>query len=141
MTWSDRYVGIPEVDFGRDRSGCDCWGLARLVYEHELQIILPSYDGDYASPEETAEVSALIEGAERSATWRRIEGPADRCAFDMMVFATGPFRSHLGVAAVNGLMLHMEGSARLEDPFAGRWGKRLAGVYRHVKSPFNGAFK
>ena len=34
--WTQKYVGIPYRDLGRDMTGCDCWGLLRLVYGQEL---------------------------------------------------------------------------------------------------------
>ena len=41
MIWANAYVGLPWADLGRDRTGCDCWGLARLVYAEQLGIALP----------------------------------------------------------------------------------------------------
>ena len=39
------FVGIPHADLGRDRAGCDCYGLLRLVYAEDLGIALPSFTG------------------------------------------------------------------------------------------------
>ena len=38
MIWSNRFIGIPYDDFGRSRTGCDCWGLACIIYREELGI-------------------------------------------------------------------------------------------------------
>ena len=37
-SWAGAYVGIPYRDHGADRSGCDCWGLVRLVYRERARI-------------------------------------------------------------------------------------------------------
>ena len=46
MSWSNAYIGLPHVALGRERRGCDCWGLVRLVYREQLGIALPAYTPD-----------------------------------------------------------------------------------------------
>lgn len=134
MTWSNRFVGIPWREFGRDRDGTDCWGLACVIYQEELGISLPDYLG-YGSAEELGEISALVEGACNSPLWLPIEGPA--IAFDIAVFRRGRLSSHVGVVVRHGLMIHMEGedSAKLADYTSGAWRHRLTGHYRHAQRP------
>ena len=107
MNWSDRFIGIPFIEFGRSRAGCDCWGLACTIYAEELGISLPQYLGDYTSAEERREISALIDGAAVSPLWLPVTGEAS--AFDIAVFRRGRLSSHLGIVVRPGLMIHMEG--------------------------------
>ena len=132
MNWSDRFVGTPYLDFGRDRSGCDCWGLACLIYRDVLGITLPDYLGDYASTDEQGEIAALIAGASVSPLWVPVSGQAE--PYDIAVFRRGRLSSHLGVVIRSGLMIHMEGEdcAKLADYRSGRWSHRFNGHFRHV---------
>ncbi|OJY25552.1 MAG: phage tail protein [Rhodobacterales bacterium 65-51] len=131
MTWSDRFIGIPHGDLGRDRAGCDCWGLACVIYREELAISLPDYLG-YSSAAEQGEVAALMDGAETSPLWLPVEGPA--IAFDIAVFRRGRLRSHVGIVVRHGVMIHMADrrAAVLEPYDNGRWKHRFTGHYRHV---------
>lgn len=131
MNWTDRFIGLPHRDLGRDRSGCDCWGLACIVYREELQISLPEYLG-YASTEERSEISALVAGATASPLWLPVEGSAT--AFDIALFRRGRLTSHVGIVVSHGLMVHMAEAdlSRLEPYSSGYWSPRLIGHYRHV---------
>ena len=134
MSWSDRYLGLPYADLGRTRAGCDCYGLARLVYSEQLGIELPSYASEYMGASERAEVAALLDRVEQAGPWRPVEAIAP---FDLLLFRRGRLRSHVGVAVDAGLMLHMDGEAqariaRLSEP---RWRSRFAGAFRHAEAP------
>lgn len=128
--WSDTYVGTPFAEVGRTASGCDCWGLARLVYARELQISLPSCDEDYATTAETAEIAALLEGRHAS-PWREITVNIN--PFDLLLFRRGRTDTHVGVAIDRRVMLHMAlgDCAKVESYIGGRWGGRFVGAYRH----------
>lgn len=134
MSWSNRHIGIPYRELGRSRQGCDCWGLACIVYQEELGITLPEYLG-YASVEEHGEIAALISGATSSPLWLPIEGPA--IAFDIAVFRRGRMATHVGVVIRHGVMIHMQDDdcAKVEDYRAGPWRHRLTGHYRWVERP------
>lgn len=137
MSWAAKYVGIPYGDQGRDRAGCDCWGLARLVYAAELRIDLPSYAGAYASAAEMEEVAGLI--AAEQATFIRGEDPVG--VFDLLLFRQGRHNSHIGIALDTRRMLHVArgDQAKIEDYTAPRWSSRLIGNFRHAAIPGEGA--
>lgn len=128
--WANAYVGVPYADQGRDLAGCDCWGLARLVYGAELQIALPSYVGDYTGSEESAEIASLIGAQTTDDVWT----PADPIApFDLILFRHGRFDSHVGIALGPRAMLHMAGEdqAKVGVLTDARWARRIVGAFRH----------
>jgi cell wall-associated NlpC family hydrolase len=131
MTWSDRYVGIPWADRGRTRAGCDCYGLARLIYREELGIALPDYREDYASATEEAEVAALIARASVAPPWVHVEGAAR--PFDLAVLRGQGLATHLGIVIREGLMIHMAARDRavVQGYAAGSWKHRLVSRLRH----------
>ena len=135
MSWSDRYIGTPFQEFGRATTGCDCWGLACVIYREELGIALPDYLGDYASAEELVEISALIDRDKTSPLWLPVNGPA--MAFDIALFRRGRWSTHVGIVIQHGVMIHMRGEdcAKVESYQTGVWSHRFAGHYRHVSSP------
>lgn len=128
MSWSNRYVGIPNLDHGRSADGADCWGLACVIYREELGITLPDYLG-YGSIGEHGEIAALIEGAKTSPLWVPVT-PA--LAFDLAVFRRGRLSTHLGIVIRHGLMIHIgQTHAVLEDYRRGPWAHRFTGHWRH----------
>lgn len=131
MNWSGKFVGLPHADLGRARPACDCYGLARVVYQEELGITLPEYLGR-ADIAEEGEIAALIAGRAALPMWVPVTGPA--LAFDLAVFRQGRIRSHIGIVVRRGLMLHMARGdcAKIEQFSDGRWAHRLSGIWRHV---------
>lgn len=132
MSWSNAYIGIPWQEFGRTRQGCDCWGLACVVYRDALGIELPSYQGAYTSAGEQREIAGLIEAAAVTPTWLRVT-PQTARPFDLAVFRRGHLRSHIGIVVSPGLMLHLarEDSASIARFDRGQWHTRLSGIWRH----------
>ena len=131
MSWTNAYIGIPFLDLGRDKEGCDCWGLVRLVYRQELGIDVPSYAGDYHSTEERQEIARLIGAAQCSPSWRKVENPQ---AFDVVLFRRGLLTAHIGIVMRPDWMLHMhDAGARIENYRLTSWQSRFLGCYRHEK--------
>lgn len=128
MDWPNEYIGIPYIDHGRTRLGCDCWGLVRLIYRERLAIELPSLATDYVSAEEAAEVSALVHKEQTS--WKSVNAPAP---FDVIVLRLAGLERHVGVVIKPGIMLHvMRGiDAAIENYTNPLWHRRAAGFYRH----------
>lgn len=133
------FVGIPFRDGGRDRSGCDCWGLVRLVHAELAGVDLPAY-GEIAASNLLAIVRAMDTGAQDAAVWRRVDD-LPRRALDVVTMrgfgATGRAPLHVGVMLDPRRLLHVEESTDsvtvpLDHPsVAGR----LLGFHRHADLP------
>ncbi len=117
--------------------GCDCWGLARLVYLQELGIRLPAYTETYSSAEETAEVAALLERRHHHPTWAPVEQSQP---FDLILYRHGRLSTHVGIVINRHRMLHVQGDdqSKIEDRNSNRWAARFIGAYRHVEMPLKG---
>ncbi|MDR0710057.1 MAG: C40 family peptidase [Spirochaetaceae bacterium] len=60
-SWASRYVGIPFVSGGRESSGCDCYGLIRLVLLEQFACQLPLLALGYKNACDAAETGPLIQ--------------------------------------------------------------------------------
>lgn len=130
--WSRSYIGLPWVPGGRDAQGCDCWGLARLVYRDVAGIALDPLNGLYVTAEEREDIAAIVAGEMAHGPWRAVAPGAER-ELDVLLFRCLGLQSHVGVVAGRGLMLHATAgqTSAIERYQDGRWRPRLCGIFRH----------
>lgn len=102
ITRVEPYLRIPFVDGGRDESGCDCWGLIRLVLFRERGVSVPTY-GDI-SAEELVRVQSTIGADKNQSNWVQLD-VGDEQPFDIAVM-TGTMRTHEG-APLRMAMVHV----------------------------------
>lgn len=131
--WTNRYVGIPWRETGRNvASGLDCWGLVRLVLMEQANIILPELsDVAYRETGDKRELIRLIrQHSEAMPDWTPVNAPEQ--VFDV-VWLKNPWPIHFGVVVAPGWMIHIEkGCETVLEDFRGlRWGKKLQGIFRH----------
>lgn len=131
MNWTNDFIGIPQKDLGRDRDGCDCWGLVHLVLNAHGRPV-PSYQEDYLSVRERVEIEALIAEAKTLPTWSRVVGPPQ--PFDVITFRRGALDGHIGVIVDRQRMLHVDRRApsRIERFDISPWTNRHPSVWRWV---------
>ncbi|MDD4950933.1 MAG: NlpC/P60 family protein [Desulfovibrionaceae bacterium] len=127
--WWNGYVGIPFREDGRDRSGCDCWGLARLVAQERFGRCLPSWAKE-CDPKNIKEAAEAISGHLPEFSLVPLSEAREG---DLMLFTVGGQPCHIGTVISTGRMLHIQCGvdACVESYRSPRWVKRIEGVYRH----------
>lgn len=129
--WAADYVGIPWRVHGRDRAGCDCWGLVRLVLSERFGIEVPAYNSGYqgASRADIDDIAQLI--ADRPPQWAEVERGQERPG-DVVLLRLWGRPCHVGIVVGGGRMLHIEeGVDSVCEPYDGpAWRKKVAGIYR-----------
>ena len=134
--WTDKYIGIPFVEGGREFTGCDCAELVLLALRTECGIQALDFTEyeklDFVGMPGYERLSELIQQA--MIEWREIDIPQ---AFDLARFYHGRFPCHVGLWAGRGnTFLHVEKHgrfARLTPMTDLAWGKRFFEFRRHNK--------
>lgn len=101
--WAKKYVGIPFVTSGRDMSGCDCYGLVRLILANEYGFDLPMLLGDYTNALNIAETKRLFMQNVPVLCGEKISEPEEK-AVALMRF--GGRLCHVGLYAGDGCIIH-----------------------------------
>ena len=131
--WTDDYIEIPFLPDGRDRNGCDCWGLVCLVYREKLGIELPEYKGVFEA-QTIAQLKNVARVMEREKeSWVRVEKPHE---FDVVMIRSGAYAWHVGIVIDRRRMLHvMSGINSTVEEYAGMdWKNRIEEFRRYVAS-------
>lgn len=123
----NKYIGLPYKDNGRDETGVDCWGLARLFYKQELNIDLPSYADLYTTSYDPA-VSQAINAHKDNWELTTSAKPGDLCLFNIYGEP-----AHVGIYVGSRKFLHArEGrDSVIESLDSPQWFKRFQGFYKH----------
>lgn len=124
MNWSDKYINIPFKCDGRDRSGCDCYGLVCLVYKEQLNIELPDFKGIFTDHDIATLRRVAKEMKSYKEKWQRVQTPQ---LYDVVMLRTGAYTWHVGLVLDNHRMLHvMTGINSVVEDYTGRyWGNRV----------------
>ena len=140
-SWVAQYIGIPFVAHGRDRDGCDCWGLLRLVLAEQFGTNIPSFDGSTwksglgreESDRQRAELEALMDA--NKAPWRPVDRGQERAGHGILLRQMGK-AMHVGIVVAPRWMLHIEeGANAVATEFEGLlWKRKVVGIYEWAGS-------
>lgn len=98
---ANNYVGIPFKMGGRDRQGCDCWGLVRLFYLEQYNVDLPLFN-DYT---DYGEIRRYVQVGIKVIAPKQIMAP--RVGDVALIRLPGRDASHVGVYVGAGKLLHI----------------------------------
>lgn len=126
------YLRIPFRDHGRGFDGCDCWGLAQLVYREELGIELPDLGDAYSTAYARGEVNEVVR-ATLAEPWNIDVTNGLYQLWDVMIFRRSREETHVGLYFAPGKMLHtLEGAGTCLERYDGvQWARKLTRVIRH----------
>lgn len=129
--WVGGYVGIPYQTHGRDRAGCDCWGLIALVMRERFDRHLPDYPGlDWYQGQDARLVGA--DAAAYASRFQTVE-PGSEVSGDAILIRMRGAPLHVGLVITPGVMLHSHEDADscVESYRTATWERRILGFYRY----------
>ena len=140
--WAREYIGIPFLDKGRTREGCDCWGLNRLIWSEQFSVRVPSFLDAYEEAHDGVTVAkAIVEYGLKDPIWHRVTAGQESLGdgVHMVGFCKidGHWEKaemHVGIVLVPGVLIHIEHGIdaslmNYREKLAGA--NRVLGFYRH----------
>ncbi len=133
MSDLSQYIGIPFKDHGRDRNGCDCWGLVKLVLKEQLGLPTPDLGDLYDNAYNREAVDGLLH-TNSNTEWNYDVTNEERKPLDILIFTRAGVETHVGLHVSKGVMLHiMEGIDSCFERYDSiRWSRRLSRVARPI---------
>lgn len=131
--WVNTYTGIPFVDHGRDRLGCDCYGLVRMVFFDQRGVDLPLLTAGYEDTKQREDIAEMFQRQPLLIGFEQVLlGQVQ--PFDVLVIRQMGFDCHLGVVASPGIMLHTESGkgAVIEEYLRPHIKPRVKEAWRYV---------
>jgi len=102
-SWVKKYIGIPFVSNGRTVSGCDCYGLVRLVLDNEYRLTLPELSDNYTNALNVQETSMLFKEHLPILAGKKITTPEEKT---VVVITEHGIAAHIGIFVGDGYILH-----------------------------------
>lgn len=127
--WWNKYLSIPFKEKGRDETGCDCWGILRLIKMNEQNIIVPSYLDCYETTNDRESLSDTI-NSEKTISWKEVK---EENPFNVLLIRMRGVPMHVGIITQKGWMIHTcRGIGTSHERYdCARWKDKIMGIYAH----------
>ena len=129
--WYNDYVGIPFLDKGREKTGADCWGLVRLIYDEQFNVKLPSFaDADYDYADDSRIEDLFAQNREG---WEVTTEPKPG---SLVLFRILGREAHVGVYIGDDRFIHSRDkfSSAIENLSSTKWRSRTAGFFNYTEN-------
>lgn len=117
----NKYINLPFKDLGRSFDGVDCYGLVALIYEQELDIIIPDYT-DLIWDKDRFDISKKEEHLlnQIGLKWVKVEGEPK--VFDMLIFNDdNSYAQHVGLYIGGSKFIHSSEKTKSRVDYLNRW--------------------
>lgn len=105
-SWLNKYIGLPYLQGGRHPDGIDCYGLCKLIYLEQFDIVLPDWQEDMVNLRTRA---MTIESVIHSGSFTPHDEPQDT---DFVFCYRGRVAHHVGLFFKDGVIHCHEGGKR-----------------------------
>ncbi|NOR27614.1 MAG: hypothetical protein GQ540_03685 [Lutibacter sp.] len=122
-----KYIGIPFIDNGRTLEGCDCFGLVKLIYKEQFNIILPDY-----LYKDTNDIEAINDSLSVGKNmYEKVNSPLYG---NLVLFNIVGMPMHIGFCLGHGKFLHVSNKSKTscKDRIL-RWKNKIEGFYCYVR--------
>lgn len=139
MNWTEKYIGLPYKELGRDKNGVDCYGLCKLIYKNELNIDLPDYIGIGVKRETTQELqkesNRQVQDYILKESEKWVEIPTSEAKeFDFVLFSIMGYVVHIAVLVDKNTIIHsFNGRDCVVEKIYPKWHGRIYKVIRWQK--------
>ena len=132
---TSKYIGIPFVDYGRDEDGCDCWGLAKMVFMDIHGTELPDYQISAYEVDDIIDTMSI----DKDKFYKEINYKNSEMEIgDLVALSIHPkypdMINHVGIFIGRDLFIHTQSSTGciISSICNIIWSQRIKGVYRWV---------
>lgn len=119
-----KYIGLPYEKY-------DCWQLICHFYKNEFNIVLPTFEGEYASGYDRKNVRRIYTREMARRIWPQVDDPVPP---DLVVLRINGKDWHAGIMVGSKHMLHVQrGCNSVIEKFTSIfWKNRVYGFYRYA---------
>lgn len=131
--WVKKYIGIPFLSNGRDKTACDCYGLLFLIYRIEFDTELPLLLSDYKNACDVKETKEIFKINKPLIAGEKLDAPD---IGDVVLLNYQGLPSHIGIYAGDGFILHTteKSGSVLQKLSSSEIRGRVEGYYRVNKN-------